>query len=651
MAKIAMLLPNLEIMEAVSYAANLYHLTVCSVAIVNRSNIQHCVSQALADGADIIIARGSHAEIIRSLTHIPVVEIRITSLEIGNMLKTARNMTGMDCPSIALTGPKNMFFYIDTDSFNHLFGVRLRVYLFQQVEEMTATAKKAVEDGADLVIGGSVVCEYCRSVSVPYLKTVSGRESALEACRLASQLSEALDIEKQNAASLKMLLDYTYSGIIHIDKYGRILQVNRFVETLLMMESSAMIQMPVWRIIPGITKKMLDYVLQKQKKLHSAAILINQSEFLISLSPILVDGNTAGAIISFYEGRPVAMGNEEMKKELIRQGHVAKMKFDSLISRNPAMQNTVRQARHFASFQFPILIVGESGTEKQPLAECIHNESAFHDTPFIRLNCSCCSDEEFEKMLFGKPGETESPGLVYRGPCTLYLSRIERLSLHMQYQILNLLQGAPYPSGFLSGQATPNRIRVIASSRQNLLSLAEKGVFLRDLYYNLSAMTLSVPPLRERPEDIAAWTDVYMREFQEAYGRYIKLTKDALKVLQSYSWPGNIIELRMVCSRILINASHYYIDASEAESYLDRPAGQTAEDFLPSAASGARKSGRPHLEDQVCGPAAEIIAALRRCGGSREQTARELNISTSTLWRKMKKYRIDKNEGKGKFSS
>ena len=125
-----------------------------------------------------------------------------------------------------------------------------------------------------------------------------------------------------------------------------------------------------------------------------------------------------------------------------------------------------------------------------------------------------------------------------------------------------------------------------------------------------------------------------MREFQESYGRYIKLTRDARKLLQSYQWPGNLMELRMVCSRILIHASHYYVDAPEVEQYLDYPA--------------AQKNGRMKVpEIQAFDPAAEIIAALRRCGGSREQTAKELNISTSTLWRRMKKYRIDKNEGKG----
>ena len=427
MAKAALLLPNIEIMESVSYAANLYHLSVCSTAIVDHTNIRHYISQALADGADFIIARGSQAELIQSLVSVPVVEIKITSLEIGAMLKSAKDLTGMDCPAVALTGPKNMFAYIDTDSFNRLFGIRLQVYLFQTVEEMVATAKKAIAQKADVVIGGSIVCEYCRSVSVPCLKTVSGRESALEACRIASQLSTALDTEKQNAASLKMLLDYAYSGIIHIDEHGRILRVNRFVETLVMMEAASMEHMPVWRIIPGITKKMLDFVLEKQKKIHSAAILINQSEFLISISPVLVEGAATGAIISFYEGRPVAAGNEEMKRELMSQGHVAKMKFGSLIARSPAMQAAVERARGFADFQFPILITGEGGTEKLPLAECIHNEGAFQDCPFIRFQCEDCDHSQMEALLFGKPENGSFPGLVYQGPCTLYLYEIGQL--------------------------------------------------------------------------------------------------------------------------------------------------------------------------------------------------------------------------------
>lgn len=631
MAKVAMLLPNHELMEPAAYAAALYHLDLVLIGIVSKENVRELSRNALQSGADIIIARGSHASLIRNYVQIPVIEIKITSLEIGLLLDQAKKLAQKEWPTIALTGPENMFAYIDLNSYEKNYQIHLLLRQFIEPEEMVPTAKQAIADGADVLIGGGAIYQYCLSHSFPCVKTASGRESALEACRIASLISSALDQEKRHAASLKMLLDYTFSGIIHIDEHGRVLNVNRFVENMLMMESSAMEQMPVWRLIPGISQKLLKAVLEKQKTIHSISVSIEHSEFSVRISPILVDGQTAGAIINFYEGLTLEAKDAQQRKQLTKNGYTAHATFDRLIARSAPMREIIQKARYYSNFQQPILIIGEAGTEKQAVGECIHNAGSYRDNPFIRFNCNGYNPEEVDQLLFGKTPDGINPGLIYRGPCTLYLHEINRLSLYSQYQLFRQIQSSP-----LSPSTEQNRIRLIASSKTDLLPLVENGSFRRDLYYALTIMTLRLPPLRERPEDIIAWIDFYLRDLQAVYGKYIKLTEDARKLLAAYPWPGNILELRSVCSRILINCSGCYADAALVKQQLDFQPG-------PSRSEEDNSPSKGTFQDQKV---AAIRESLTRHHGNRAATAEELGISPATLWRWCKKYGIDRKEGK-----
>lgn len=634
MAKIAMLLPHPDMLEAAVYAANLYHLELSTLAILEYGTTAGAAKAAVKNGADIIIARGGQAVNIAEHVDVPVVEIKVTTYEICLLLEQARKLSDKEQPFIALTGPDNMFVNMDIALLESRYSIRFRPYLFHGYQKMEETAQMAIDDGADVIIGGPDVYKYCQIQKVPCLRTMSGRESIIEACRIASLLANTLDKEKAYSASLNMLLDHTYSGIIHTDTAGRILRANHFVEHLLFMDSHSMEGQPVWMLIPGISETMLRLVCDKQKEIHSQVIKYGRSEFLVSLSPILAEGSCSGVIISFHEGLYMEQYQEQQKAKLLRKGYVAKHTFDTMIARSPQMQKLCEQARRYAAFQFPILISGPSGTEKQVLAECIHNSSNYKEYPFIRFNCNGFNPEEVDQILFGKSDDGEKSGLIYNGPCTLYLHEISNLSRYAQYHLLIYIQdnaaaiGAPY------SRAAQKRIRFIASSRYSLFELVKKGQFRRDLYYAISVMTLELLPLKERREDIMGWVDYHLKGLQENYGRYLRLTKDAQQFLQAYDWPGNLLELRTVCNRILVNCEKYYIDARDIEKQLDFSSVRQETVYEREEKEGAESRKE------------QIIRILHKYEGNREAAAAELHISTTTLWRWMKTYRIPKEEGK-----
>lgn len=266
MAKITILLPDSNMLSLALNAAQLYHLDLTGISIIDRNNFLETAETLAQSGTDIIIARGGHATDLHQRLNIPVIDIKITTFEIGLMLQKARALTHKSCPVIALTGPRNMFVPINVSAFEDAYNLKLKLFLFDTPEDMEATAQNAIQDGADVIIGGRVVCQHCQDAGISSLRTFSGEESVLEACRMASLLSDALDQEKQHAASLNMLLDRVSSGIIEIDGQGIILRVNQFVEHLLMMDSRSLKGLHIQRILPGITGQILKTVLTRDRK-------------------------------------------------------------------------------------------------------------------------------------------------------------------------------------------------------------------------------------------------------------------------------------------------------------------------------------------------------------------------------------------------
>lgn len=635
MAKIAIFVPDNSMLSWALYAAQLYQLDISSISLITQRDCYDLVKNTIQNGTDIIIARGGQATTIKQLFDIPVIEIKITTFELSRILEKARELTTKENPQIALTGPNNMFIHINIPLLESIYQIRLRTYFFDSPEEMVGCARTAATDGADVVIGGHVVCDACQELGITTLRTFSGEESILEACRIAGLLGQALDSEKKHAASINMLLNRIPSGIIHINETANILHVNQFVEHLLSSVDAELKNLPIRRVIPSISQKHLDIVLKRRQEINSTAITINHAKFIISMSPILADNHVSGAIISFHEMLSSQGLNEPFLDELKKKGYCATYTFDNLIARSPQTIAMLQEARHLAAFQLPILISGPSGTEKHLIAECLHNAGLYHDKPFVRYNCNGYNSDDV-KQLLSLNGKSEDNQLFPHIPFTLYLHEVSSLSLAEQQQLTTLIQR--HAADCTSNTSEQDSfIRIIASTSQNLSQLVREGVFRQDTYYVLTSATLNIPPLRMRSEDVMGWTDYYISVLQKKYGRYVKFTADAQKFLAEYKWPGNLLELRTVCNRIFCNSRKYYINAADIQEQLDTDLAEN---------SSAAPCCYPAKPLPVSQQAARIIQALHQYGGNRAAAASALGISTTTLWRQMNKYRIPKNEGK-----
>ena len=284
-----------------------------------------------------------------------------------------------------------------------------------------------------------------------------------------------------------------------------------------------------------------------------------------------------------------------------------------------------------------VLVTGETGTGKELVARTIHESSYRHDKALIDINCAALPEHLVESELFGyekgafSGADSSKPGLFeLADKSTIFLDEIGELQPQIQVKLLRVLDGQPYYRLGGNRKITVD-VRVVAATNQDLELAVKEGRFRKDLFHRLSQFQLRVPPLRERPEDIAALA----RHFLSLKATDKTFARDAVVALQAHPWPGNIRELRNLVAKLAMATENRQIAGAEviAELYgekLSREAG------LAARGSGAVPLGDlDNMEEQM------IIRALEQTGGHRAQAAERLGISRRTLSRKLREYEID----------
>ena len=314
----------------------------------------------------------------------------------------------------------------------------------------------------------------------------------------------------------------------------------------------------------------------------------------------------------------------------------------SLVGAHPRMEEIKSLLPDFAGCDYNVLICGETGTGKNLLARCIHEESHRSDEPFVRVNCAGIPETLFESLLFGHregsfTGATQSQAGRFQaaGGGTLLLDEISEIPVHLQAKLLRVIEdGRFYPIG--ETQPVPVRCRVIAATNLEVEEALEEGAFREDLYHRLSELTLNLPPLRHREEDLVILAAHLLRRHTERLGKpHCQLSHDEFERLRGHHWPGNVRELDNCIKRRALTGS------------LDRR--------LVGCDSGGEGQPCPHVESleegkglkQIREEAAEgveravIQKALQDSGGNKTRAARRLQISRRTLLRKLEKYDLD----------
>jgi transcriptional regulator with PAS, ATPase and Fis domain len=311
--------------------------------------------------------------------------------------------------------------------------------------------------------------------------------------------------------------------------------------------------------------------------------------------------------------------------------------FDSIIGKSEAIKNLKREAIKAAGNHFPVLITGESGTGKELFAQAIHHASARRLYPFVRINCAAIPRELLESELFGyekgaftgakmdgKPGKFE---LAHGG--TIFLDEIGDLPIEMQPKLLRAIEDKEFER-VGGNKVVRSDFRVIAATNQILESMLAAGRFRKDLFYRLNVVPLHIPPLRERPADIAAISQHFLAQTAKEAGLLsLSLDKEAEAALRRCEWPGNARELMNVLERSVHGLEGDAIRLTDLPFYVQR---------------GRHTLGRQRQtslrETQSRTERETIWAALKETNFHKARTAQLLGIHRTLLYKKMKKYNL-----------
>ncbi|WP_339061042.1 sigma 54-interacting transcriptional regulator [Tepidibacillus marianensis] len=314
--------------------------------------------------------------------------------------------------------------------------------------------------------------------------------------------------------------------------------------------------------------------------------------------------------------------------------------FEKIKGKSRQIRETINVVKKVAKTDATVLITGESGVGKELFAEAIHNASHRPDKPFIAINCGAIPASLFESELFGyekgtftgasKEGKKGKIDLAQGG--TLFLDEVGELPLDLQVKLLRVLQEKRFYR--LGGNiAIPIDIRIITATNRNLGDMIERGTFREDLYYRLNVISLRIPPLRERKEDIPELLALFFEEFALKYGVTVpKISSKVMSVFLQYEWKGNIRQLRNMAERLIIlSGEETEIELRHLPSYLQDNHAELKKDSME------QKVNEPiHVTTEE----EEILQALKKTYNNRSAAAKLLGISRATLYNKMQKYGI-----------
>ncbi len=319
---------------------------------------------------------------------------------------------------------------------------------------------------------------------------------------------------------------------------------------------------------------------------------------------------------------------KEKQKSLVEK---IDKKYSCIIGSSSVMQEIHETIKKVAGTDVNILILGENGTGKELVAREIHRQSIRNQEILISVDMGSLSESLFESEMFGyEKGAFTDAKEMRRGRFeiatdgTLFLDEIGNLSLSMQAKLLSALQNRTFTR---IGANTPKEFdtRLICATNKNLKEMISEGLFREDLFFRINTIEITIPPLRDRGDDILELTDFFLKIFKAKYGKNsLKLNKDAFKILKNYKWPGNIRELQHTIEKAVILCDSDILKPDDL--YLPRQEALKFSEDTPVTFSEIEKHG--------------ILKALERNKGNIYKTAKELNIARQTLYNKIQKHKL-----------
>ncbi len=465
-------------------------------------------------------------------------------------------------------------------------------------------------------------------------------------------LLQELTNEKVLNTELEVILESIYDEVYVTDANGTTLLVNSACKRLYGLDPEELIGKNVNYLSnigifsPPLTPK----VVQEKKTMSEIQVTRTGKEVIVTANPVFDKEGNVIKVVSIT--RDITEINQ-LRKELVNTRNLIRQYKDQLITeqaivdnshqiiyRSKTMRNVIELAEKIAAYDSNVLIIGDSGVGKGILAKYIHKNSNRKDGPFITVNCGAIPENLIESELFGyekgaftganREGKIGLFETANKG--TLFLDEISELPLSMQVKLLAAIQEKTITR--VGGNKQINLdFRLIAAANRSLEDLVKRDLFRKDLYYRLNVIPIFIPPLRERKEDIVHLIYHFLDHFAKLYNKKLSMSSSALDLLIEYSWPGNVRELENLIERLVVTVDDYEISEQHLPAYVKNTKHEIEDGSLPNSLK--------ELKDKMAAMEKEIIMQAYKELGSTYKVAKQLNLSQSSVARKIRNYRME----------
>ncbi|MEA3094696.1 MAG: transcriptional regulator, propionate catabolism operon regulatory protein [Caballeronia sp.] len=573
---------------------------------------------------DVVVSAGSNGAYLKARISVPVVLINPTGFDVMHALARARresDSVGLVMHGETPSGLKRFF---------RAFGAAVECASYLSAEDAEACVLDLRDRGVLAVVGPGLVTELAEKAGMKSVFLYS-RASVQGAFETALEVARATLGETQRRRRLDQVLQHLRDGVIALTADGRIEALSGKMADMLRLAPSQAVGKRLYDLAPEVARAVPKEPGESLETVRGATYVVHRSAW--------GDASTSaasGSIITFQESVALQRMDRSVRTRQRAPQLVARYRIEDLSGASEAIEQVRQRARRYARTDATVLIRGESGTGKELVAQGIHTAGARREFAFVALNCGAFPETLLESELFGyeegaftgarrggKAGLIES---AHRG--TLFLDEIGEMPMPLQSRLLRVLQEREVVR---LGSTEPLQVdvRVVAATHRGLSERVQAGQFRADLYYRLNILNLALPPLRERSSDIAGlaarllWQTGRIESVEAARS----VLEPALPLLAAYRWPGNVRELQNVIERIAVELDEMP-GVQVTPELLKSIAPELQEDETASGPETLKQRSRKVEAD-------EIRAMLDSFDGNREEVARALGISKTTLWRKL----------------
>lgn len=579
---------------------------------------------------DILIAAGANGAFLRNNLPIPVVLIKVSGFDILHALAKAREQS----ERIAIFSYQTVS--AELEEVKELLKIDIEQCYYTTPQDAAQRVAELAAAGFRVIVGSSMITRLAQEAGLTGVFLYSPN-SVRQAFDDAVEIARVARLEEGRREWLNSILQHLDEAVVAVDLEERVQAMNPAMAKLLGVSDQWALGRRLTEIAPELS---LARTLRSGEAELGQIERVSRRVLVTNRLPLAEAGEASGAVLTCQDSSAIQRADRNLRQQAPRSHRATKYRLDDILGDSEGIRTARELAEHYARTDATVLISGESGTGKELFAQGIHQASGRRRESFVAINCGAFPETLLESELFGyeegaftgsrRGGKAGLFEAAHRG--TIFLDEIGEMPLALQARLLRVLQEREVLR-LGSTEATSIDVRVIAATNRNLGAEIGAGRFRQDLYYRLDILQLPLPPLRQRPEDIAPLA----RHFLAAALRRYRGDTDSeallsalLPVLQNEPWPGNVRQLENLVERVAVVAAQLPPERAPFDALIRRLLAPAAAAPPEPAAAPAALRERRRVAEQL-----QIQEVLAACAGNQAEAARRLGISRSTLWRKL----------------